>query len=82
MPLSLHKLASNDVELMHSLLTMFGEAFNEVDTYSGNRPDTAYLTALLGSDNFIALAALDSGQVVGGIAAYELRKFEQTYRNY
>ena len=30
-----------------------------------------------GSDYFIALAALKNGDVVGGIAAYELKKFEQ-----
>jgi aminoglycoside 3-N-acetyltransferase I len=62
---------------MEALLATFGEAFNEVDTYSGNRPNAAYLQRLLGSDYFIALTALISGEVVGGIAAYELKKFEQ-----
>jgi aminoglycoside 3-N-acetyltransferase I len=32
---------------------------------------------LLSSDYFIALAALKNGAVVGGLAAYELQKFEQ-----
>ena len=32
---------------------------------------------MLGSDSFIALAASKGGEVVGGIAAYELKKFEQ-----
>ena len=32
---------------------------------------------MLGGHSFIAIAALKSGIVVGGIAAYELRKFEQ-----
>lgn len=32
---------------------------------------------LLGSDTFIALAALKRDEVIGGIAAYELKKFEQ-----
>jgi aminoglycoside 3-N-acetyltransferase I len=32
---------------------------------------------LLGSDHFIALAANIDGQVIGGLAAYELKKFEQ-----
>ena len=32
---------------------------------------------MLGSDYFIALAALKNGSVVGGLAAYELQKFEQ-----
>lgn len=77
MPLSIHKLVPDDVELMYGLLAMFGEAFDEVDTYSGSQPSAAYLEALLASDYFIALAAVDGGQVVGGIAAYELKKFEQ-----
>jgi aminoglycoside 3-N-acetyltransferase I len=71
------QLTSDDVALMEGLLTAFGEAFDEVDTYGGKRPRAAYLKRLLGSDYFIALAALKSGEVVGGIAAYELKKFEQ-----
>jgi len=57
--------------------TMFGQAFNEPDTYGGARPTVAYLRRLLGGDSFIAVAALQGGEVVGGLAAYELRKFEQ-----
>ena len=55
----------------------FGKAFNEMDTYAAKRPSESYLRRLLGGDSFVALAALKSGAVVGGIAAYELRKFEQ-----
>jgi aminoglycoside 3-N-acetyltransferase I len=62
---------------MEALLEMFGEAFGEVETYSGNRPGAAYLERLLDSDYFIALVALQNSEVVGGIAAYELIKFEQ-----
>ena len=35
------------------------------------------LTGLLGSNTFIALAAMNDDQLVGGIAAYVLPKFEQ-----
>lgn len=77
MPATIYHLTPNDVQLLKSLRTTFGEAFNEVEEYSGNRPSEAYLQRLLGSDTFIALAALKSSTVVGGIAAYELRKFEQ-----
>ncbi len=62
---------------MEAVSTVFGEAFNEVGTYCGARPSAAYLQRLLGSDYFIALAALKDRNVVGGIAAYELHKFEQ-----
>jgi len=70
-------LGSNDVALMEAMLTMFGDAFEDARSYNAARPDAAYLRRLLGSDQFIALAALKDGEVVGGIAAYELRKFEQ-----
>ena len=76
-PFSIRQLTSEDVALMDDLLTSFGEAFDEVETYSAARPSRAYLERLLGSDYFIALAALKKGSVVGGIAAYELKKFEQ-----
>ena len=59
------------------MLTTFGEAFADVATYSGARPSAGYLERLLGSDTFIAIAALESSKVVGGLAAYELQKFEQ-----
>ena len=62
---------------MRSVLNMFGEAFQDVQTYSGSQPSTAYLERLLGSDTFIAVAALKGDEVVGGIAAYVLPKFEQ-----
>lgn len=59
------------------MLTTFGEAFGDVESYSSARPSARYLERLLGSDTFIAIAALESGRVVGGLAAYELQKFEQ-----
>jgi aminoglycoside 3-N-acetyltransferase I len=74
---SIHQLTRDDQALMKALLATFGEAFDEVGTYTGNQPSAGYLQQLLGSDYFIALAALKNGEVVGGIAAYELKKFEQ-----
>ena len=70
-------LEPTDVALMNAMLTTFGEAFDEVETYGRARPNAAYLERLLGSDHFIALAALKKNEVVGGVAAYELHKFEQ-----
>ncbi len=62
---------------MKAMLAMFGEAFGEVETYTAAPPGDAYLQRLLSRDHFIALAALRDGEVIGGIAAYELEKFEQ-----
>jgi len=62
---------------MHGLLEVFGEAFNEVETYTQRRPSDHYLRNLLGGDSLIALVAMQDTQVIGGLAAYELCKFEQ-----
>lgn len=75
--LAIRQLTTDDLSSMRALLAAFGEAFNDVDTYTRHPPSTAYLRRLLGSDHFIALAATKDGRVVGGLAAYELRKFEQ-----
>ena len=71
------RLDAESVPLMEQLLTVFGDAFGETDTYCGNRPDTGYLAQLLDSDNFVALAAVTDEGVAGGLAAYVLPKFEQ-----
>src|SRR5438477_10412465 len=77
MPFSKYQLTSNDVALMKAMLTMFGEAFNERETYTNAIPRAGYLQRLLDSRHFIALAALKDSTVVGGLAAYELQKFER-----
>ncbi|PDW03257.1 AAC(3)-I family aminoglycoside N-acetyltransferase [Candidatus Viridilinea mediisalina] len=73
----IQQLTAADQTRMGELLTLFGEAFDEVETYSGQRPSQAYMQRLLAQEHFIALVALRHDVVVGGIAAYELMKFEQ-----
>ena len=70
-------LGSDDVALMRAMLAMFGEAFGQRDTYTAAQPDDAYLAQLLSGDTFVAVAALDGPEVIGGLAAYVLPKFEQ-----
>ncbi|MEN9229993.1 MAG: hypothetical protein Q6L68_03725 [Thermostichus sp. DG02_5_bins_236] len=70
-------LTQEDGALLDALLVTFGKAFNQIETYLQKRPSADYMRRLLGSDTFIALVAVQDGAVVGGIAAYELKKFEQ-----
>jgi ribosomal protein S18 acetylase RimI-like enzyme len=70
-------LGPADVGHMRSMLSMFGRAFEDPDTYDSARPTDEYLADLLGSPGFIAVAAVHDGCVVGGLAAYVLTKFEQ-----
>lgn len=66
-----------DLTLFKDLLKVFGEAFEEVDTYQKAVPSDEYISSLLSNNNFIALAAIEENRVIGGLAAYELQKFEQ-----
>lgn len=74
---SIRRLGPDDAAVMDDLLTTFGEAFEDNDTYGKARPSAAYMRRLLADDTFSALVAMKDGVVVGGLAAYELRKFEQ-----
>lgn len=75
--ITIRQLTPMDLPAMEAMNAMFGEAFDEVDVYTAKRPRPAWLKRLLGNSQFIALAALKDGEVVGGLAAYELQKFEQ-----
>ena len=74
---TVRRLVSADIGMMRDLLRMLGEAFGEVETFTANSPGEAYLRRLLGKPDFVALAAMQEGEVVGGLMAYELQKFEQ-----
>lgn len=74
---AIRSLGPDDVELLKDLLRVFGEAFDDAVTYSSAQPSRAYLERLLRGNSFIGIAALDGDDVVGGLAAYELPKFEQ-----
>ena len=76
-PYSIRVLGPGDVALMRAMLATFGEAFEDVPTYTHAQPSEGYLQRLLGTDTFIALAAIKGAEVVGGIAAYVLHKFER-----
>lgn len=73
----IRRLALGDAGLIPEWLAMFGKAFNEPETYTGAMPDADYLKELLSDDKFIALAAVAGDKILGGLAAYELQKFEQ-----
>jgi aminoglycoside 3-N-acetyltransferase I len=75
--INIRVLTRRDVAAIRAMQGKFGEAFGEVDTYSSAQPDADYLERLLAREHFIALAAVRDGAVVGGLAAYELEKFEQ-----
>lgn len=76
----IHQLSPQDIPLLRSLNTLFGCVFNEPDAYCAEPPSDAYLSGLLAKEGLIVLVALMAGQVVGGLVAYELDKFERARR--
>jgi len=78
----INRLTGSDIPLMHAMLDMFGKAFDLESLFGDHRPDDAYLADLLNGDMFVALAALKKGRVIGGLAAYELKKFEQAHSEF
>ncbi len=80
MTAAIHRLTPDDIPLFRAMNRLFGEVFDEPDTYGGAPPDDAYVRDLLGREHVIALVALADGTVVGALAAYELDKFERVRR--
>ena len=79
-------LSTPDAALLRGLTAMFGQAFEDTQTYGEAPPGREYLQRLLAREHFIALAAFDrndgqegdpKGAIVGGLVAYELQKFER-----
>lgn len=66
-----------DVSRLKELLKIFAEAFEDHESYQSSVPSDAYLNSLLAREDFIPLVAMVDGKVVGGLAAYVLKKFEQ-----
>lgn len=62
---------------LKELLAIFATAFEDHESYQSAVPSDEYLNKLLAREDFIPFVAVVDGKVVGGLAAYVLRKFEQ-----
>jgi aminoglycoside 3-N-acetyltransferase I len=75
-----HKqLNASDISPFKDLLKLFGEVFEEPETYQHAVPDDDYLKDFLSvTEHIVLVAQLSDGTIVGGLVAYELKKFEQS----
>src|SRR5690348_4196483 len=78
--LEIVRVTPADAAALEELNALFGRAFGEPETYAAEPPGSAYLEALLGKEHIIVLVARMTGEVVGGLVAYELDKFERARR--
>ena len=74
------RLGPTDIVRFRKLNALFGEAFAAPGTYGAEPPSDAYLEALLAKEHVIALVAVAGEDVLGGLVAYELDKFERARR--
>lgn len=77
MTLTIKRLGRNDVTVMRQLNALFSTVFEDPDSYASRPPEDSYLEGLLAKDHFLPMVAMDGTEVVGGLAAYQLDKFEQ-----
>ena len=71
------RLRGTDAAALRDMLRVFADAFEDPDSYLTRQPSDAYLERLLASEAFLCVAAFSGDEVVGGLAAYVLPKFEQ-----
>lgn len=77
MTAAIRQLAQADVQFVEELLSLFADAFGDPEQYNRLRPSRGYLEQLLADESIIALACMSGDEVVGGLVAYDLKKFEQ-----
>ena len=70
-------LGNTETSKMRDLLRVFSEAFEDPQNYTSRQPSDTYLRRLLHRDTFFVVVAEKAGKIIGGLAAYELIKFEQ-----
>jgi len=75
--ITVRRLGSADTPTLRAVLRVFAAAFEEPETYLTRQPHDEYLKRLLASETFLCVAAFSGENVVGGLAAYVLPKFEQ-----
>ena len=73
-------LSASDVGSFKELLRVFGDAFEDVPTYQHALPSDDYLRSFLVMPHTIVVVARERGQVIAGLVAYELLKFERERR--
>lgn len=74
------RLSADDLILMRRLNALFSEAFEDPEHYAANPPGDEWLAGLLAKEHVHALVAMRGDEMLGGLAAYELDKFEQARR--
>ena len=78
MEIVIRRLTKHEVTKLRNLNALFSGVFNDSENYARHKPEDAYLATFLENlSNIVLVAENDEGEVVGGLVAYVLTKFEQ-----
>lgn len=64
MPLEIRRLTPDDVSRLHASLTVFGEAFDEREIYTGNPPSEDYARRRLDDETLIELPLIERSRSI------------------
>jgi aminoglycoside 3-N-acetyltransferase I len=70
-------LQSGDIARFRAMNALFAAVFKDPDSYAAAPPSDAYADALLRKEGVFPLVAIERGEIIGALVAYELVKFEQ-----
>ncbi len=71
-PVDVRCLRDGDISEFRDLLCLFGEAFDDLESYTARQPGDSYLSGLLSDEKIFVVTAFRAGKVIGGLVAYEL----------
>ncbi|WP_443111178.1 AAC(3)-I family aminoglycoside N-acetyltransferase [Altererythrobacter sp. C41] len=74
---SVARLGQGDLAGFRAMNRLFGEVFDDRESYAAHPPDDAYAEALLARPDTVLLVAEADGEMIGALAGYVLPKFEQ-----
>lgn len=77
MDITITRLSKQDGLKLQRLNGLFGVVFEDADNYQSRLPRAEYLADFLAQGQNIVLVAERDSQIVGGLVAYCLTKFEQ-----
>lgn len=77
MSFSVERLQAGDIARFRAMNALFAAVFEDPDSYAAAPPSDAYVETLLRNETVFPLVAIEQGEIVGALVAYELVKFEQ-----
>lgn len=74
---SVVRLGAGDLPRFRAMNALFGEVFDDRESYGAHPPGDDYAEALLAREDTVFVLAEADGKAIGALAAYVLPKFEQ-----